>query len=48
MSPAWIRDNVIVHLGLNVSSSAHYCGCVVDDYGSNLSIIIIIWLMCVQ
>ena len=23
-------DHVIVHLGLNVSSSAHNCGCVVD------------------
>ena len=29
-----IRDHVIVHLGLNVSSSAHNCGCVVD--GSNV------------
>ena len=27
------RDHVIVHLGLNVSSSAHNYGCVVD--GSN-------------
>ena len=25
-----VRDHVIVHLGLNISSSAHYCGCVVD------------------
>ena len=25
-----VRDHVIVHLGLNVSSSAHNCGCVVD------------------
>ena len=24
-------DHVFVHLGLNVSSSAHNCGCVVDD-----------------
>ena len=23
-------DHTIVHLGLNVSSSAHNCGCVVD------------------
>ena len=23
-------DHAIVHLGLNVSSSAHNCGCVVD------------------
>ena len=28
-----VRDHVIVHLGLNVSSFAHNCGCVVD--GSN-------------
>ena len=28
-----VRDHVIVHLGLNVSSSAHNCGCAVD--GSN-------------
>ena len=34
------RDHVIVHLGLNVSRSAHNCGCVVD--GGNLSNIIII------
>ena len=25
-----VRDHVIVHLGLNVSSSAHNCGCVVN------------------
>ena len=25
-----VRDHVIVHLGLNVSNSAHNCGCVVD------------------
>ena len=25
-----VRDRIIVHLGLNVSSSAHNCGCVVD------------------
>ena len=24
-------DHVIVHLGLNVSSSAHNCGCVVES-----------------
>ena len=23
-------DHAIVHLGLDVGSSAHYCGCVVD------------------
>ena len=28
-----VRDHVIAHLGLNVNSSAHNCGCVVD--GSN-------------
>ena len=31
-----------MHLGVNVSSSVHNCGCVVDGgkcYGSNLSII---------
>ena len=33
-----VRDHVIVHLGLNISSSAHNCGCVVD--GGNASIII--------
>ena len=27
---SWVRDHVVVHLGLNVSSSAHDCGCVVD------------------
>ena len=26
-----VRDRVIVHLGLNVSNSAHNCGCMVDD-----------------
>ena len=26
-----VRDHVIVHLVLNVSSSAHNCGCVFDD-----------------
>ena len=25
-----VRDHVVVHLGLNVSSSAHNCGCVVN------------------
>ena len=25
-----VRDHATVHLGLNVSSSAHNCGCVVD------------------
>ena len=34
-----VRDHVVVHLGLNVSSSAHNCGCVVGS--GHLSIIII-------
>ena len=25
-----VRDHVILHLGLNVSSPAHNCGCVID------------------
>ena len=25
-----VSDHVVVHLGLNVSSAAHNCGCVVD------------------
>ena len=25
-----VRDHVVVHLGLNVNSSTHNCGCVVD------------------
>ena len=32
------RDHVIVRLGLNVSSSAHDCGCVVDDGGTMAAI----------
>ena len=27
---SWVRDHVIVHLGLNVSRSTHNCGCMVD------------------
>ena len=27
---SWVRNNVIVHLGLNVSIFIHNCGCVVD------------------
>ena len=30
--------NVIVHLGLNVSSSAHNCGCVVDGGNATAAI----------
>ena len=38
---SWVRGHVFVHLGVNVSSSAHNCGCVDGGkrYGSNLSII---------
>ena len=32
---SWVRDHDIVHLGLNVSSYTHNCGCVVD--GGNAS-----------
>ena len=28
-SESWVKHHV-VHLGINVSSSAHNCGCVVD------------------
>ena len=28
-----VRDHVIVHLGLNVNSTADNCGCVVDGGG---------------
>ena len=27
---SWVSNNVIVHLGLNVSSSVHNCRCAVD------------------
>ena len=27
---SWVRKH-FVHLGINVSSSAHYCGCTVDN-----------------
>ena len=30
MAPKSVIMHAIVHLGLNVSSSAHNCGCVVD------------------
>ena len=36
------QSHVFVQLGVNVSSSTHNCGCMVDggkSYGSNLSII---------
>ena len=35
---SWVRDHVIVHLGLNVSSFAHNCG---SNYYNNIYIIII-------
>ena len=35
---SWVRDHVTVHLGLNVSSSAHNCGCVVDG-GNAMAVI---------
>ena len=31
--PSRVRDHVTVHLGINVSSSAHNCGCVVNGGG---------------
>ena len=33
-----VSDHVVVHLGLNVSSSAHDCGCVVDGGGAMAAI----------
>ena len=43
---SWVRVHVAVHLGLNVNSSTHTCGCVVDGGNAmavyNFSIIIII------
>ena len=33
-----VSDHVIVHLVLNVSSSAHNCGCVVDGGNATASI----------
>ena len=33
-----VRDHVIVHLGLNVSNSAHNCGCVVDGGNAMVAI----------
>ena len=39
---SWVRDHV-VHLGLNVNSSANNCGCVVDG-GNAMAVSIIIML----
>ena len=33
-----VRYHVVVHLGLNVSSSAHNCGCTVDDGNARAAI----------
>ena len=39
-----VRDHVIVHLGLNVSSSAHNCGCVVNG-GNTMAAILVLLLI---
>ena len=36
------RDHVVVHLGINVNSSAHNCGCVVDGCNAMAAILSII------
>ena len=33
-----VRDHIVVHLGLNVSSFTHNCRCVVDDGGAMVAI----------
>ena len=33
-----VRDHVIVHLGLNVSSSTHTCGCMVNGINAMAAI----------
>ena len=33
-----VSDHAIVHLGLNVSSSVHNCGCVVDGGNTMVAI----------
>ena len=40
-----VRDRIIVHLGLNVSSSAHNCGCMVDG-GNTMAAISVLLLYC--
>ena len=41
-----VRDHVIVHLGLNVKSSAHNCGCVVDCGNAiERAIILVLYLL---
>ena len=37
-------DHVIVHLGLDVSSSVHNCGCVVDGGNAMAAILILLTL----
>ena len=38
-------DHAIVHLGLNVSSSAHNCGCVVDGGNAMAEIRVLLLLL---
>ena len=38
-------DHAIVHLGLNVSSSAHNCGCVVDGSNAMAAILVLLLLL---
>ena len=39
-----VRNHVVVHLGLNVNSSAHNCGCVVDGGGTmTASMMVELW-----
>ena len=42
---SWVRDHVIVRLGLNVSSSAHNCGCVSDGGDAMAAILVLIILL---
>ena len=35
---SWDSDHAIVHSGLNVSSTAHNCGCVVDGGNAMVAI----------
>ena len=42
---SWDSDHAIVHLGLNVSSSAHNCGCVIDGSTSNAMAAILVLLL---
>ena len=40
-----VRDHVVVHLGLNVSSSAHNRGCVVDGGNAMAAILVVLLLL---